>query len=85
VVRSSAASDVYKRQSQFIETRIEVKNNLTANMGRLSVAKVDFKALVAANTKKQKTKVQTARCETISRGAAGMSRGQYKGSKPQIV
>ena len=54
-------------------------------MGRLSVAKVDFKALVAANTKKQKTKVQTARCETISRGAAGMSRGQYKGSKPQIV
>ena len=54
-------------------------------MGRLIVAKVDFKALVAAKTKKQKTKVQTALCETISSGAAGMSNGQYKGSSPQIV
>jgi len=54
-------------------------------MGRLSVTKVDFKALVTARTKKQKTKVHTARCETISRGTAGMSRGQYKGSNPQIV
>ena len=71
--------------SQFIETRIEVKNNFAANIGRLNVAKVDFKALVTASTKKQKTKVQTARCETISSGAAGMSRGQYKGSNPQIV
>ena len=54
-------------------------------MGRLSVTKAAFKALVAANTKKQKTKVQTALCETISSGAAGISSGQYKGSSPQIV
>ena len=51
-------------------------------MGRLSVTKVDFKALVAARTKKQKTKVHTARCETISSGLAGSSKGQYKGKAP---
>jgi hypothetical protein len=68
-----------------METKIEVKNNLAAIIGRLNVAKVDFKALVAAKTKKQKTKVQTALCETISSGAAGTRSGQYKGSNPQIV
>jgi hypothetical protein len=55
---------------------------LAAIFGRFKVANVDFKALVAARTIKQKTNVQTARCETISSGLAGSSNGQYNGNAP---
>jgi hypothetical protein len=65
-----------------MEINIDDRKSLIATVGRFNVARVDFKALVAAKTMKQKTKVQTARCETISRGLAGSSRGQYKGNAP---
>ena len=60
----------------------EVANSRMTTFGRFNVTKVDFNAFVAARTMKQKTKVQTARCETISRGLAGSSKGQYKGNAP---
>ena len=65
-----------------MEINKEVRNNFAAIFGRFKVARVDFSALVAAKTMKQKTNVQTARCETISRGLAGSSKGQYKGNAP---
>jgi hypothetical protein len=68
-----------------MEIKRDERNSFTATVGRFKVARVDFNAFVAARTMKQKTRVHTALCETISRGTAGMSRGQYKGSKPQIV
>ena len=61
---------------------MEEKKSFTATFGRFIVARVDFNAFVAASTMKQKTKVHTARCETISRGLAGSSSGQYKGNAP---
>ena len=61
---------------------MEEKKSFTATDGRFNVARVDFNAFVAASTMKQKTKVHTARCETISRGLAGSSSGQYKGNAP---
>ncbi len=61
---------------------MEDRKSFTATVGRFKVARVDFSALVAANTMKQKTNVHTARCETISRGLAGSSSGQYKGNAP---
>ena len=68
--------------SQLIEINIEERKSFTATVGRFKVASVDFSAFVAAKTMKQKTNVQTARCETISRGLAGSSSGQYKGNAP---
>ena len=68
--------------SQLTEINIDDRKSLIATVGRFNVASVDFNALVAAKTMKQKTKVQTARCETISRGLAGSSSGQYKGNAP---
>lgn len=65
-----------------MEIRIEVKKSFAATIGLFKVIKVDFKAFVAARTITQKTKVHTARCETISRGLAGSSKGQYKGNAP---
>ena len=61
---------------------MDAKNNLIAIVGRFRVARVDFKALVADKTIKQKTKLHTARCETISKGLAGSSKRQYKGNAP---
>jgi hypothetical protein len=65
-----------------MEIKREVRNSLIATVGRFKVTRVVFSALVAARTIKQKTNVQTARWETISRGLAGSSRGQYKGNAP---
>ncbi len=66
-----------------MEISIEVRKSFTATIGLFKVASVDLRALVAAKTIKQKTNVHTARCETISRGLAGSSSGQYKGNAPQ--
>ena len=65
-----------------MEIKRDERNSFTATVGRFNVASVDFKALVAASTMKQNTKVQTARCETISSALAGSSNGQYKGNAP---
>ena len=65
-----------------MEIKREVRNNLIVILGCFNVASVDFRALVAASTMKQKTKVQTARCETISSALAGSSKGQYNGNAP---
>jgi hypothetical protein len=59
-----------------IETKIEAAKSLAATFGRLKVAKVDLSDLVIARIIKQKTMVQTARCETISGEVAGLSSGQ---------
>ena len=61
---------------------MEVKKSFAATSGLFKVTKVDFNAFVAARTMTQKTNVQTARCETISRGLAGSSKGQYRGKSP---
>jgi hypothetical protein len=68
--------------NQLIEIRIEVRNKRIVILGCFNVAKVVFNALVEARTMKQKTKVHTARCETISSGLAGPSKGQYRGNAP---
>ena len=65
-----------------MEISMDERKSLIATVGRFNVARVDFNALVAAKTRKQKTRVHTARCETISRGLAGSSKGQYKGNAP---
>ncbi len=62
---------------------MDERKSLMAMVGRFKVASVDLSAFVAAKTIKQKTNVHTARCETISRGLAGSSSGQYKGNAPQ--
>ena len=61
---------------------MEVKKSFAATSGLFKVTRVDFNAFVAARTMTQKTNVHTARCERISRGLAGSSRGQYKGNAP---
>ena len=61
---------------------MDVKKSFAATSGLFKVTKVDFSAFVAARTIAQKTNVHTARCETISRGLAGSSSGQYKGNAP---
>ena len=68
-----------------MEIKRDERNSFTATVGRFRVANVDFRALVAARTMKQKTKVHTARCETISMGLAGCKSGQYKGNAPHKV
>ena len=55
---------------------MEAAKSLAATFGRLKVAKVDLSDLVIARIMKQKTMVQTARCETISGDVAGLSNGQ---------
>ena len=55
---------------------MEAAKSLAATFGRLKVAKVDLSDLVIARIIKQKTMVQTARCETISGDVAGLSSGQ---------
>ena len=65
-----------------MEIKRDERNSFTATVGRFKVARVDFNAFVAARTMKQKTNVHTALCETISRGLAGSSKGQYKGNAP---
>jgi hypothetical protein len=65
-----------------MEIKRDERNSFTATVGRFRVANVDFRAIVAARTMKQKTKVHTARCETISSALAGSSNGQYNGKAP---
>ena len=65
-----------------MEIKREERKSFTATVGRFKVVSVDLSALVAAKTMKQKTSVHTARWETISRGLAGSSSGQYKGNAP---
>jgi hypothetical protein len=61
---------------QLIEIRIELRKRPATILGRFRIASVDDKVLVRLKMMKQKTKVQTARCETISSGLAGLSNGQ---------
>jgi hypothetical protein len=65
-----------------MEIKRDERNSFTATVGRFKVTRVDLSAFVAARTMKQKTKVHTALCETISSGLAGSSKGQYKGNAP---
>jgi hypothetical protein len=61
---------------QFIEIRIDPRKSPATILGRFKSESVDLSVFVRARMIKQKTKVQTARWETISKGLAGFSSGQ---------
>jgi hypothetical protein len=61
------------------------RKSFAATMGRCNVNRVDFNAFVPAKTIRQKTRVHTARCETISRGLALANSSQYSGNNPHKV
>ena len=67
----SSINNLYKMWFNVFNTK-EVDNNVQRN----KMVKDTQAYSETAKTMKQKTKVHTARCETISSGLAGLSSGQ---------